>query len=209
MPRKSPISFDPEHPPTWSVSHWLNTSTPVRLDDLRGRVVVLVFFQTHCNGSRQHVLPQAERLSKAYNDDQVVVVGLNAPFENKASQQPEAVKTFVRANKLHFAVGIDAIKPSGLPHTMDAYQVQGTPALLIFDRHGRLRRHYLGGVDDIRLSAEIMAFVLEDTDASRGAAMQSEHNLAEALIEPDGHGTIDRQNNDPVMRLPWHLPKMN
>ena len=45
---------------------------------------------------------------------------------------------------------------------MEAYGIQGTPTLLMFDRQGRLRRHYLGAVDDVRLGAEIMALCIED-----------------------------------------------
>ena len=54
---------------------------------------------------------------------------------------------------------------------MAAYGMQGTPTLLLFDRQGRLRRHYLGAVDDVRLGAEIMALCLEDPKAPREVSM--------------------------------------
>ena len=65
--------------------------------------------------------------------------------------------------------------------------MQGTPTLMIFDRKGRLRRHYFGKPDDLMLGAEIMAMVVEDD------ARVTERKLASALIMPgqDAHAHGD------------------
>ena len=76
---------------------------------------------------------------------------------------------------------------SGLPETMEAYGMQGTPTLLVFDRQGRLRRHYLGAVDDVRLGAEIMALCIEDAKAPREASVAIEKKLHAALVDPQQH----------------------
>ncbi|MEO1283083.1 MAG: TlpA disulfide reductase family protein [Pseudomonadota bacterium] len=202
--------FDPEAPPKWIASHWFNCEQPVSLEALSGRVIALVFFQTHCNGSRQHALPQAQRLFEVFDQSQLAVVGLNAPFENKASQTPSSVEAFVKANRLGFPIGIDALEESGLPHTMGAYEVQGTPAVLMFDRDGRLRRHYLGGVDDMRLSAEITAFILETRGAPRDASVQTENVLGEALTEPERHHAKQgRDSSGQNARMPGHFLLVN
>ena len=66
--------------------------------------------------------------------------------------------------------------------------MRGTPTLLLFDRQGRLRRHYLGQVDDIRLSAEIMSLAIEEATATREQSINIERRLAAALIDPEaGH----------------------
>ena len=65
---------------------------------------------------------------------------------------------------------------------MEAYELQGTPAILIFDRQGRLRRHYLGAVDDLRIGAEIMALVMEETDSPREFSIAVERRLAEVTV---------------------------
>ena len=82
--------------------------------------------------------------------------------------------------------------------TMAAYEMRGTPTLLLFDRQGRLRRHYLGQVDDIRLSAEIMGLALEDANATRDDSIDTERRLAAALIDPDGthHHGHDHDHGD-------------
>ena len=65
--------------------------------------------------------------------------------------------------------------------------MQGTPTVLVFDRQGRLRRHYLGAVDDVRLGAEIMALCIEDKKAPREASMAIEMKLHAALVDPQQH----------------------
>ena len=83
-----------------------------------------------------------------------------------------------------FPIGIDKTGKE-LPETMAAYQIQGTPTILLFDRQGRLRRHYLGQVDDFRLGAEIMALVIEPATAPREASIALERSLHSALTDPE------------------------
>jgi hypothetical protein len=59
--------------------------------------------------------------------------------------------------------------------------------MLLFDRQGRLRRHYLGAVDDVRLGAEIMALALEDAKSPRETSIAIEQRLAAALADPEDH----------------------
>jgi hypothetical protein len=47
--------------PELAVSRWFNTSTPLSLTALRGRVVLLHAFQMLCPGCVAHGTPQAER----------------------------------------------------------------------------------------------------------------------------------------------------
>jgi hypothetical protein len=67
---------------------------------------------------------------------------------------------------------------------MAAYEMQGTPTLLLFDREGRLRRHYFGKPDDMLLAAEIMAMAIEDHGAPREQAAAIERKLARTLASP-------------------------
>ncbi len=173
--------FDPESPPPWTVREWVNCDRPLTLSDFRGRVVCMTVFQTHCHGSRRHALPQAVRMAQAFREHEVAIVGLNSPFESQASQSPESVRAFLQANRITFPVGIDATEVVSPPRTMEAYAIQGTPAILIYDRQGRLRRHYLGGIDDIRIAAEIMAFLMEGENTSRDVSMAVERILSVSL----------------------------
>lgn len=179
--------FDPQNPPELTVSAWFNTPEPKPLAALKGKVVLVSAFQIQCPGSLKHGLPQAKRLVRNFSDDEVVILGLNTAFEDHAKQSAQALEAFVGENDFTFAVAKDQPDGSDLPKTMAAYEIQGTPTTLIFDRQGRLRRHYLGQVDDIRLAAEVMALCMEAPNAPREQSMAVERRLAAALVDPGAH----------------------
>ena len=56
------------------VSEWLNVTEPPRLADLRGRVVMVVAFQMHCQGCVVTALPQAQRVHDAFKPEEVTVI---------------------------------------------------------------------------------------------------------------------------------------
>ena len=183
--------FNPEKPPELQVEAWLNTNKPLTLAKLKGRVVVLVAFQMLCPGCVSHALPQAKKLAERFSPDEVAVIGLHCVFEHHQVMTIDALKAFNHEYRWSFPIAVD--KPGsgkhGLPLTMEAYEMRGTPTVLLFDRQGRLRRHYLGQVDDIRIAAEIMSLAIEDADAPRETSIAIERRLAAALVEPeDQHG---------------------
>jgi len=178
--------FNPEQPPELIVSQWFN-SEPKSLKELKGKVVVLVAFQMLCPGSLRHSLPQAGRIARAFSRDEVEVIGLHMVFENHKDMTPSLLEPFLKDEHIEIPVAVDTVDASGLPKTMEAYGMQGTPTLLIFDRQGRLRRHYLGSVDDVRLGAEIMALAIEDKKAPREASIAIEQKLHAALVDPNEH----------------------
>lgn len=179
--------FDPEHPPELSVARWFSTKEPVTLASLKGKVVVLAAFQMLCPGCVSYGLPQARKLAERFHASQVQVIGLHTVFEHHSVMTPEALEVFIEEYRWPFPIGIDTPDGIGMPRTMAAYHIQGTPTLLLFDRQGRLRRHYLGQVDDIRLGAEIMGLAIEDADAKREASIRIEQKLADALVDPQAH----------------------
>ena len=178
--------FDPENPPELVVSRWLNAGESLSLGRLKGRVVVLLAFQMLCPGCVEHAIPQAKRLRARFNPEQVAIIGLHSVFEHHAAMTPAALEVFVSEFKLPFPVAIDEPDGVGLPRSMAAYQMQGTPTLLLFDRAGRLRRHYFGRPDDIMLAAEIMALAIEDKGSPRNEAALIERKLA-ATLAADSH----------------------
>jgi AhpC/TSA family len=179
--------MNPETPPEFTAQRWFNTQAPLTLAGLKGKVIVVSAFQMHCPGSLKQGLPQAARMASTFNSDEVAVIGLNTAFEEHDKQAAGALEAFIRENGYIFPIAKD--KPNGaeLPKTMEAYEIQGTPTILIFDRQGRLRRHYLGQVDDLRLGAEVMALVIETRDAPREQSAALERRLASALVDPGEH----------------------
>src|SRR3546814_673233 len=84
-------------------------------------------------------------------------------FDHHAAQgTPEALAAFLHEYRIGFPVAIDAhIGADGLPATMRAYAMQGTPTLLLIDRQGRLRLNHFGHLDDMRLGAAITTLIAE------------------------------------------------
>lgn len=179
--------FNPETPPELEVTRWLNSDKPVTLAGLKGKVVVLIAFQMLCPGCVSEGLPQARKIRQRFSPDQVAVIGLHSVFEHHAVMTEQALEVFQNEYRWPFPVGIDKPDGKGPPKTFATYQMQGTPSLLIFDRAGRLRRHYFGHPDDIRLAAEIMALSIEDVGGTREQAAAIEHKLAAALVTADHH----------------------
>lgn len=181
--------FNPETPPDLDIAHWFGTDRPITLAGLKGKVVVAVAFQMLCPGCVEHGLPQARRIRERFSRNEVAVIGLHTVFEHHAVMTPAALEVFVSEYRLPFPVGVDAPNGTGIPKTMAAYSMQGTPTLLIFDRAGRLRRHYFGRPDDMLIAAEVMALAIEAADAPREQAAAIERRLAATLVSPaNGEG---------------------
>lgn len=177
--------FNPENPPEITASRWLNSDQKLSLKHFRGKVVVVVVFQMLCQGSLKAGLPQAMRLRRVFADSEVAVIGLHTVFETPEKQSIEELEKFLDHSGIDMPVAYDKPLGTGMPATMLAYQLQGTPALMIFDRQGRVRRHYLGAVDDLRIGAEVMAMLTEDKNSPRETSLAVERKLHAALIDPE------------------------
>ena len=179
--------MSPELPtaPDLHVIDWFNTPRPLSLQDLRGRVVMIEAFQMLCPGCVSHGLPQAQRVAESFSRDDLVVLGLHSVFEHHAAQgTPAALRAFLHEYRIAFPVGIDApSRDGGLPKTMAAYRMQGTPNQILIDRQGRLRKQKFGPEQDLLLGAEIMSLLREE--ASPFQPIEEERRAAAAC---DGDG---------------------
>ncbi|MCC6559842.1 MAG: TlpA family protein disulfide reductase [Xanthomonadales bacterium] len=147
--------------PDWQTSQWFN-SPPLRLDALRGRVVVLEVFQMLCPGCVSHALPQALEIAQTFRAEDVAVVGLHSVFEHHEAMTPVALAAFLQEYRISFPVGIDqAVAGSPIPATMQAYAMQGTPTTILIDRAGRLRLQHFGRLRDLAIGAQVAALVGE------------------------------------------------
>ncbi len=176
--------------PEWQTTTWLNTPEPLRLADLRGRVVLVHAFQMLCPGCVAHAIPQAQRVAKLFKSAALTVVGLHTVFEHHAAMGPESLRAFVHEYRVQFPVGIDAPGPDGdpMPRTMRAYAMQGTPTTLLIDAQGRLRRQVFGIHDDLLLGAEIGMLLVE---AEQGTDKAAAISAAVADRCADGRCTLE------------------
>lgn len=153
--------------PELEVSTWLNAHGPLNLAALRGKVVVVIAFQMLCPGCVAHSIPQAKKIAKLFDPQDVVVLGLHTVFEHHEAMGAAALRAFIHEYKIDFAVGVDQPSTTGaVPATMTRYQMRGTPTLLLIDRHGALREHVFGAADDMQVGALIAALVQEQASTS-------------------------------------------
>jgi peroxiredoxin len=170
--------------PELQTSHWLNTESPMSLASLRGRVVVLHAFQMLCPGCVSHGLPQASKIKETFPEADVAVIGLHTVFEHHAVMGVEALKVFVHEYHIDFPVGVDqASAGDGIPLTMQAYSMQGTPSLVLIDRQGIVRLHRFGRMDDMHLGALIGQLVMEVPAPTAQSESRSGASLSAATAD--------------------------
>lgn len=155
--------------PEFQIARWLNAREPVTLAGLKGKTVFAVAFQMLCPGCVANCLPQAARVRAAFAESDLAVIGLHTVFEHHEAQgSAEALAAFLHEYRIKYPVGIDAQpEGGGLPKTMRAYNMQGTPTTILIDREGRLRMQKFGHVEDLILGASIATLIGEAASASR------------------------------------------
>jgi thiol-disulfide isomerase/thioredoxin len=109
---------------------WLNTAGPVRLKDLRGKVVVLDFW-TLCCINCIHTFPDLARLEKKYANE-LVVIGVHSPkFDNE--QSTESIRKAILRYEISHPVVNDANRV-----IWDNYGAESWPTLVLIDPEGNL-----------------------------------------------------------------------
>jgi peroxiredoxin len=142
--------------PELDTTAWLNADAPISLAALRGKIVVLHAFQMLCPGCVSHGIPQTQRIFESFDPAQVAVLGLHTVFEHHEVMTEQALRAFVHEYRLRFPIGIDQPDGrAGIPLTMRAYGMRGTPTLVIIDQQGRVRLHRFGQVSDLEVGAVI------------------------------------------------------
>lgn len=175
----------PSHAPPLLTSAWLNSERPLDIADFRGRLLVIEAFQMLCPGCVAQGLPQAQRISQTFPREQLAVIGLHTVFEHHEVQgTQQALAAFAHEYRLKFPIGIDR-QDGRLPATMTAYNMEGTPTLVIVDRAGMRRFQRFGHVDDLSLGGVIGALLAEPFDGRRSGKSGADGcNATECPIPP-------------------------
>jgi hypothetical protein len=155
--------------PPLEVCAWTNT-LPLTLEALRGKVVMLHVFQLHCRACVELATPQAQRVHERFASSGVIVLGLHSVFERHDEAGPAELDRYVGNERLTFPIAIDTPDGNGgIPLTMKAYQLDGTPSVVLIDRAGRLRMKRLGHLPDLELGAALGRLLQEPADAAERA----------------------------------------
>lgn len=139
----------PRPAPAWEVSEWIN-SKGAKLADLKGKVVVIEFFQLWCPGCNQFSIPLIKKWHKEFarpiRDGRMHIVSIHTVFEGFGYQTPERLRRFVKRKEIRHPVGIDRhVAGQHVPATMRRYGTSGTPEMAIVDKNGMIRFQHFGG----------------------------------------------------------------
>ncbi|HKV35172.1 MAG TPA: redoxin domain-containing protein [Pyrinomonadaceae bacterium] len=128
-------------------NQWID-QTPVKLTELRGKVVLLDFWAHWC-GPCQVTLPQLTRWHEKYKDKGLVILGLTKYYGHggqKAMTPGEELmylREFKKRNRLPYGIVVDEKDVNGLN-----YGVNSIPMSFLIDRKGVLRYISPGASDE-------------------------------------------------------------
>jgi thiol-disulfide isomerase/thioredoxin len=133
---------------------WLNVDRPLRLAELRGRVVLLDFWTLGCINC-QNVIPSLRDWHQTYGSAGLVIIGNHYPefaYERDLSSLQAAIE---RLN-VPYAVAQD-----NQGDTWRAYGVRYWPTLILIDKNGQIRFQHIGEGGYAMIEAAIQSLLAE------------------------------------------------
>src|SRR6266542_2867973 len=107
---------------------WLNTAGPLRLKDLRGKIVILDFW-TYCCINCIHTLPDLAKLEKKYANEMVVIGVHSAKFDNEKDSD------HIRKAVLRYEISHPVVNDAEMK-IWRAFNVHSWPTLVLIDPEG-------------------------------------------------------------------------
>ena len=121
--------------PAWDNKSWLNADTPLRLDQLRGRVVLLNFWVFTC-GNCTRTVPSLVQFDRRYRSDGLTLIGIHTP------EVPPYAGEHDRGNVARALARYGIAYPNAQDNdrrTWDRYAIRYWPSFVLIDKRGRVR----------------------------------------------------------------------
>jgi thiol-disulfide isomerase/thioredoxin len=139
--------------PSLPATQWLN-STPLALNDLREKVVLIDFWEYTCINCIR-TFPWLRRWNKLYKPDGLVVIGVHTP-EFAFARDPRNVVDAVSRFGFTFPIAIDSNYA-----IWNAFHNDAWPADYLIDRQGNIAYVHFGEGDYGTFEQEIRKLLLE------------------------------------------------
>jgi thiol-disulfide isomerase/thioredoxin len=125
--------------PELAAGEWIN-SEPLKLNDLRGRVVLIEFWTFGCINCR-NTLPFVKSWHDRYRDKGLTVIGVHSP-EFDEEKNVEHLRREVSSLGIRYPVVTD-----NEYKTWHGYKVEAWPTVFLLDKQGRIRWTRVGEGD--------------------------------------------------------------
>jgi thiol-disulfide isomerase/thioredoxin len=138
--------------PELAAGEWIN-SPALKLNDLRGRVVLIEFWTFGCINCR-NTLPFIKSWHDRYQEKGLTIIGVHSP-EFEEERKVENLRREVTSLGIRYAVVADNDY-----QTWNAYHVEAWPTTFLLDKQGRIRWMHEGegGYDEAeRLIQKLLA----------------------------------------------------
>src|SRR5829696_554911 len=156
----SPFRTPTEYPssesataPELASGSWIN-SEPLKLKDLRGRVVLIDFWTFGCYNCR-NTLPFVKSWDDRYRAKGLTIIGVHSP-EFDDEKKIENLRRQVSSLGIRYPVVTDNDY-----QTWNAYKVQAWPTIFLLDKQGRIRWMHVGEGDYEEAGRQIQKLLAE------------------------------------------------
>ena len=122
--------------PALAAGDWIN-SKPLRLEDLRGRVVLIDFWTFGCYNCR-NTLPFIKDWNNRYREKGLTIIGVHSP-EFEEERNVENLRRQVSSLGITYPIVTDNDY-----QTWNAYKVEAWPTVFLLDKQGRIRWMHVG-----------------------------------------------------------------
>ena len=127
--------------PKWETSKWIGLpagKTSFDINDVKGKVTYLYFFQSWCPGCHQRGFPTLKALEEKFRDKKdVQFVAIQTTFEGHRTNTPDKLEVMSKRYNLKIPFG-QSKGTSGTPKIMREYRTGGTPWVIVIDKQGKV-----------------------------------------------------------------------
>ncbi len=166
------FSAYPQAPEIIAGGEWLNTKTPLSIEALKGKVVLIDFWTYTCINCIR-TLPYLKQWHKSYESQGLVIIGVHTP-EFAFEREKTNVEAFLKEQGITYPIVQDNDYA-----TWNAYENRYWPAKYLIDATGKIRYTHFGEGDYAETEKKIQELLREkgenvtrtvtgDIDSSRG-----------------------------------------
>lgn len=146
-----------EEAPKWDIPTWIDAdaeATTLKLEDFKGKKVVLFCFQSWCPGCHTTGFPTMQYLTDRFGaKDDIVFLAIQTVFEGGKTNTLNKLKKWQKKYKLDIPFGHD--EGHGKSYIVERYKTGGTPWFIVIDEEGKV------AYNDYEMSAQTAFRILK------------------------------------------------